>query len=103
MGRSTGWAQTSSRSPSTRRANYAAGIRCARSPSCPLVRSQWCAVARSRPSLGVDIGMLGDELLRLVVHPGDVALQLVALHPPLAASADLYRLEFAASHEGVGL
>jgi hypothetical protein len=52
-------------------------------------------------SLGV--GMVIYELLRLVVHPGDVAFQLLPLHAPLTTSPDLDRLELAATHERVGL
>ena len=61
------------------------------------------AVSRRRLGLGVDERVLGDEVAGLVVHPRDVALELVALDPPLAAAADLDRLELAVAHERVGL
>src|SRR6476646_3059075 len=47
--------------------------------------------------------MAGHEGAGLVVHPGDVGLELVALDAPLAPSADLDRVQLAVTHERVGL
>ena len=44
-----------------------------------------------------------DELAGLVVHPGDVALELTGLDPPLAAPADLDRRQVAAPDQCVDL
>ena len=43
------------------------------------------------------------ELPGLVVHPGDVGLQLGGLHPPLSPAADLDRRQLAGPHQGVDL
>lgn len=47
--------------------------------------------------------MAGDELAGVVVGPLDERLELVAIHPPLAATADLHGDEVPAAHQRIGL
>jgi hypothetical protein len=76
-------AATTSRSPSTTRARPAAGARSGHAGS-----SAWPRSRRSRFLRRSDERVLAGPLGRLLVHPLDVGLELVAVHPPHAPPAE---------------